>query len=177
MSDEFEDDVDSGWPAVAGHADGRKDQPLAPTPVTCLHAAADQRQRAGRTACRIRPCGPLSLFAIASGAFASLLTRAMPDGIAMVLEDAARYRREQVFEPARFAVVRKAVPASAHLAHEGLAVAQGEEAPGRVVVGFLDSQTMVGLVGKPGVKKVADDAESRLRRACAALGGGGTLAV
>jgi len=46
-----------------------------------------------------------------------------------------------------------------------------EEAPGRVVVGFLDPQTMVGLVGKPDVKVVADEAESRLRRACAALGG------
>ena len=52
-----------------------------------------------------------------------------------------------------------------------------EEVPGRVVVGFLDPQTMVGLVGKPGVKTVADEAESRLRRACDALGGGSTLAV
>jgi uncharacterized protein (DUF302 family) len=48
-----------------------------------------------------------------------------------------------------------------------------EEAPGRVVVGFLDPQTMVGLVGKPGVKPVADEAESRLRRACATLESGG----
>ena len=47
-----------------------------------------------------------------------------------------------------------------------------EEAPGRVVVGFLDPQTMVGLVGKPDVKPVADEAESRLRRACAALQAG-----
>ena len=52
-----------------------------------------------------------------------------------------------------------------------------EEAPGRVVVGFLDPQTMVGLVGKPGVKTVADDAESRLRRVCDALGGGTSRAV
>lgn len=46
-----------------------------------------------------------------------------------------------------------------------------EEAPGRVVVGFLDPQTMVGLVGKPDVKPVADEAERRLRRACAVLAG------
>jgi len=46
-----------------------------------------------------------------------------------------------------------------------------EEAPGRVVVGFLDPQTMVELVGKPEVKPVADEAEQRLRRACASLGG------
>jgi uncharacterized protein (DUF302 family) len=52
-----------------------------------------------------------------------------------------------------------------------------EDVPGRVVVGFLDPQTMVGLVGKPGVKTVADEAESRLRRVAAALGGGGTLRV
>ena len=46
-----------------------------------------------------------------------------------------------------------------------------EDAPGRVVVGFLDPQIMVGLVGKPEVKSVADQAEQRLRRACASLGG------
>jgi len=52
-----------------------------------------------------------------------------------------------------------------------------EEASGRVVVGFLDPQTMVGLVGKPGVKSVADEAEARLRRVCAALGGSAGPAV
>ena len=52
-----------------------------------------------------------------------------------------------------------------------------EEAVGRVVVGFLDPQTMVGLVGKPSVKTVADAAEERLRRACAALGGSGPTSV
>lgn len=46
-----------------------------------------------------------------------------------------------------------------------------EEAPGRVVVGFLNPQTMVTLVGQPGMQTVADEAEARLRRACAALGG------
>jgi uncharacterized protein (DUF302 family) len=52
-----------------------------------------------------------------------------------------------------------------------------EESPCCVVVGFLDPQTMVGLVGKSGVKAVADEAEVRLRRVCAALGGSGALAV
>lgn len=47
-----------------------------------------------------------------------------------------------------------------------------EEDAGRVVVGFLDPQTMVGLVGKPGVKAVADEAEGRLRRVCTALAEG-----
>ncbi len=52
-----------------------------------------------------------------------------------------------------------------------------EEAPGRVVVGFLDPQVMVGLVGRPEVKTVADAAEQRLRRACAALGGSAAVAT
>jgi len=46
-----------------------------------------------------------------------------------------------------------------------------EEAPDRVVVGFLNPQTMVGLVGKPQMQPVADQAEQRLRRVCAMLGG------
>jgi uncharacterized protein (DUF302 family) len=52
-----------------------------------------------------------------------------------------------------------------------------EAAPGRVVVGFLDPQVMVGLVDRPEVKAVADAAEQRLRRACAALGGSAASAA
>jgi uncharacterized protein (DUF302 family) len=46
-----------------------------------------------------------------------------------------------------------------------------EEEPGRVVVGFLDPQIMVSLVGRPEVRAVADAAERRLRNACQALAG------
>jgi uncharacterized protein (DUF302 family) len=46
-----------------------------------------------------------------------------------------------------------------------------EETPERMVVGFLDPQIMVSLVGKPDIREVADQAEQRLRRACASLGG------
>jgi uncharacterized protein (DUF302 family) len=46
-----------------------------------------------------------------------------------------------------------------------------EEAPGRVVVGFLDPHVMVELTGRPEVRAVAEQAEQRLRRACAQLGG------
>lgn len=49
-----------------------------------------------------------------------------------------------------------------------------EEAPNRVVVGFLDPQIMVNLVDRPEVKAVADEAEQRLRRACERLGGSKT---
>lgn len=52
-----------------------------------------------------------------------------------------------------------------------------EEAADRVVVGFLDPQVMVNLVGNPEVKRVADSAEERLRRACASLGGSAAQAV
>ena len=67
------------------------------------------------------------------------------------------------------------------LAHEGLKlenklgvllpcnVIVREESPGRVVVGFLDPQTMVQLVGKPEVQPIADEAKQRLERACRAL--------
>jgi uncharacterized protein (DUF302 family) len=46
-----------------------------------------------------------------------------------------------------------------------------EAAPGQVVVGLLDPQIMVKLVGKPEVRAGADAAEQRLRSACEALGG------
>ena len=46
-----------------------------------------------------------------------------------------------------------------------------EESNDRVVVGFLDPQIMVNLVGKPEMKAVSDAAEQRLRRACESLGG------
>jgi uncharacterized protein (DUF302 family) len=49
-----------------------------------------------------------------------------------------------------------------------------EESPGRVVVGFLDPQIMVNLVGKPEVRTVADAAEERLRRVSDSLGGSST---
>ena len=46
-----------------------------------------------------------------------------------------------------------------------------EVASDQIVVGFLDPQIMVGLVGKAEVKAVADEAEQRLRRVCSSLGG------
>ena len=46
-----------------------------------------------------------------------------------------------------------------------------EEAPGRVVVGFIDPQTIVDLVGRDEVRPIAEQAKQRLERACRALGG------
>lgn len=51
------------------------------------------------------------------------------------------------------------------------------QVPGRVVVGFLDPQGMVHLVGKPEDRSVADAAEQRLRRACERPGGSATRAT
>jgi uncharacterized protein (DUF302 family) len=45
-----------------------------------------------------------------------------------------------------------------------------EVKPDEIVVGFLDPQVMVGLVGDPAVKAVADAAEQSLRRVCSSLG-------
>jgi uncharacterized protein (DUF302 family) len=45
-----------------------------------------------------------------------------------------------------------------------------QEAPDRIVVGFLDPQVMTQLVDEPAVKAVADEAERRLRRVCLSLG-------
>ncbi len=41
----------------------------------------------------------------------------------------------------------------------------------QIVVGFLNPQIMVKLVDKPAMKKVADEAEKRLRRVCESLDG------
>ena len=46
-----------------------------------------------------------------------------------------------------------------------------QESSDRIVVGFLDPQVMVNLVDADPIKKVADQAELRLRRACKSLKG------
>jgi uncharacterized protein (DUF302 family) len=45
-----------------------------------------------------------------------------------------------------------------------------QSGPNEVVVGFLDPQTMVALVGRDDIQPVADGASARLRRVCASLG-------
>jgi uncharacterized protein (DUF302 family) len=52
-----------------------------------------------------------------------------------------------------------------------------DEPSGRVVVGFLDPQTMVGLTGKVEIQAIADEAEQRLRRVCASLTHGTSAAL
>jgi uncharacterized protein (DUF302 family) len=52
-----------------------------------------------------------------------------------------------------------------------------EDASGQVTVGFLDPQIMAHLVARPGVQAVADQADERLRRVCAVLGGSALATV
>lgn len=52
-----------------------------------------------------------------------------------------------------------------------------EDASGHIVVGFLDPQIMSHLVARPGVQAVADQADERLRRVCAVLGGTAPVAA
>jgi hypothetical protein len=109
MSDEFDDDTGDSWTAEADrtvrqprspHAAG---QTAAPRLVARLYASTDQDLRARMLNCLTRPLGPLGLVAVASGAFACFLARAATPGGTVVIEEAARFTREQIFELARFA--------------------------------------------------------------------------
>jgi hypothetical protein len=63
-----------------------------------LYAGADALQRSRMLAGLLRPLGPLGLVAVASGAFAGLLTR----GGGPTVDDVGRFSSQQVFELARF---------------------------------------------------------------------------
>lgn len=43
------------------------------------------------------------------------------------------------------------------------------ETPEQVIISFVNPQTLVGLTSAPDISAVADEAEQRLRRACARL--------
>lgn len=104
------------------------------------------------------------------------------EGFGVLTEiDVQRTMKEKLgVDVARYRILGACNPNLAHQAMEaepniGLLlpcnVIVREESPGTIVVGFLDPQTMVGLVGREEVKPVADQAEQKLRRACASLGG------
>ena len=67
-----------------------------------LYAGADGLQRSRMLTGLLRPLGPLGLVAVASGAFAGLLTRLGSNGVGLTVEDVGHFSREQVFELARF---------------------------------------------------------------------------
>ena len=100
MSDEFDDVPD---PAVAAAvplpraASGRAARLLAR-----LYGSANQALRTRLVACLVRPLGPLALAGVAAGAFTALLSRTGAGGLAIAIDDAARFSQEQVAELARF---------------------------------------------------------------------------
>ena len=67
-----------------------------------LYAGAGAVQRSRIVATLLRPLGPLALVAVASGAFAGLLTRAGALGSALPIDELGAFTREQVLELARF---------------------------------------------------------------------------
>ena len=66
-----------------------------------LYAGASAMQRSRIVATLLKPLGPLALVAVASGAFAGLLTRANALG-ATSIDELGHFTRDQVFELARF---------------------------------------------------------------------------
>ena len=67
-----------------------------------LYAGAGAVQRSRIVVTLLKPLGPLALVAVASGAFAGLLTRASALGPTLPMAELATFTREQVFELARF---------------------------------------------------------------------------
>jgi hypothetical protein len=67
-----------------------------------LYAGASAMQRSRMVDTLLRPLGPLAIVAVASGAFAGLLSRMSALGAALPVDELGAFTREQVFELARF---------------------------------------------------------------------------
>ena len=105
MSDEFDDAVDTAvlrLRASAPETAAAPKRPLAARLVSRLYAKANAPLRAGMLACLLGPLSPLGLVAVASGAFASFLPRAGDRTPWLMLDDAGRFSKDQIFELARF---------------------------------------------------------------------------
>jgi hypothetical protein len=100
MSDEFDDAPD---PAVAvalaspPAASGRAARLLAR-----VYGSANHALKTRLVACLVRPLGPLALASVAAGAFTALLSRTGAGGLALAIDDAARFSQDQIAELARF---------------------------------------------------------------------------
>ena len=101
-------------------------------------------------------------------------------GVLSDIDVQAAMKNKLGVEMPRYRILGACNPALAHQALQAVPdiglllpcnVIVREETSDQIVVGFLDPQIMVGLVGKTEVKPVADAAEQRLRRVCASLGG------
>jgi hypothetical protein len=67
-----------------------------------LYAGASAVQRSRIVTALLRPLGPLALVAVASGAFAGLLTRDGAMGHGVSVDELGAFTNDQVFELARF---------------------------------------------------------------------------
>ena len=67
-----------------------------------LYTGASALQRSRIVTTLLRPLGPLAIVAVASGAFAGLLTRAGSIGQAAYVDELGAFTGEQIFELARF---------------------------------------------------------------------------
>lgn len=104
MSDEFDDATEpASWrQTVAAIPIAERSARRAPRLIARIYVAANRPLKARLLACLLRPLGPLGLAAIAAGAFASFLTRTVPAGFGVAIEDAARFSSAQIMELALF---------------------------------------------------------------------------
>jgi hypothetical protein len=102
MPDEFEDTIDAAvWNHASATTVGRARRPVARL-VARLYGAANAPLRAKILARLLRPLSPLSLVAVAAGAFAGFLHRAGNEGTRVALHEVGQYSKEQIAELAHF---------------------------------------------------------------------------
>lgn len=105
MVEEPDDPFDDGvWHPSMAQREEATDPAPAPAArlVSRLYNAASAPLRARMLSGLLRPLSPLSLVAVAAGAFASFLGRASVDGVMVAVDDVGRFTGDQVFELARF---------------------------------------------------------------------------
>jgi hypothetical protein len=106
MADEFDEATQSETirivVAAGPRAGPRDDASRAARLVARLYAGMNARHRSRMLVQLLRPLGPLARVAVASGAFAGVVSRGMGQSAVAALDDLARFSSDQVFELARF---------------------------------------------------------------------------
>jgi hypothetical protein len=106
MADEFDDAAQSETirivVAARARAGPRDDASRAARLVARLYAGMNTFHRSRLLMQLLRPLGPLASAAVASGAFAGVVSRGMGQSAAAAFDDLARFSSDQVFELARF---------------------------------------------------------------------------
>jgi len=85
---------------IATHQPGERSR--AARLASRLYDGASAVQRSRIVVTLLRPLGPLAIVAVASGAFAKLLTHVNALGSTLPIDELGNFTREQVFELARF---------------------------------------------------------------------------